>query len=313
MEVLFTFLPNEKLQQSIVREFPDVEFHFSYKDKSKLPTAEILVTYGEDIDEEDIAKAHKLKWIMVMSAGVEKMPHQAIAERGITMSNVRGIHKTPMGESVLGHLLALKRSLPEIYQNQRAGKWGRQFRSAELFGSTAIILGPGAIGSEIGRLLQAFGVMTTGCNRSGKQSEFMNEMISFDELLSHLPEADIVISVLPSTPETKHLLNLEHFKAMKNDAIFMNFGRGDLVNEETLLEALKNELISYAVLDVFEQEPLPETHPFWSMDNVIISPHISSKSGRYLERALEIFLPDLREWIAGNKQPVNLVNMEKGY
>src|SRR5690606_1789725 len=123
---------------------------------------------------------------------------------GITVSNVRGIHKTPMGESVLGHLLALKRSLPDIYENQRNGKWERKFRSTELFGSTALILGPGAIGSEIGRLLQSFGVFTIGCNRSGNQAESMNEMVSFDELLSKLPEADIVISVLPSTPDTRY-------------------------------------------------------------------------------------------------------------
>ena len=313
MEVLFTFLPNEKMQQSIIDDFPEADFHFAYKDKSKLPTADVLVTYGEDLDDGDIEDAKNLKWIMVISAGIEKMPHEAISKRGITVSNVRGIHKTPMGESVLGHLLALKRSLPEIYKNQRNHKWERKFRSTELFGSTALILGPGAIGSEIGRLLQAFGVMTIGCNRSGNQADHMNEMISFDELIGKLPEADIVISVLPSTAETNGLLNIEHFKAMKEDAIFMNFGRGDLVKDEVLIEAMHEEMIAYAVLDVFEQEPLAEDHPFWGMKNVIVSPHVSSKSGKYVERAMEVFLPDLRKWIEGNQEPTNLVNMEKGY
>lgn len=313
MEILFTFEPKEEMQQSIIAQFPDADFHFIYKDKSRLPTADIVVTYGEDLDAEDIGNAVNLKWIMVASAGVEKMPHKAIAERGITVSNVRGIHKTPMGESVLGHLLALKRSLPEIYENQRNHKWERKFRSSELFGSTALILGPGAIGSEIGRLLQAFGVMTIGCNRSGNQAEYMNEMITFDELIAKLPEADIVISVLPSTSDTNYLLDLEHFKAMKRDAIFMNFGRGDLVKDEVLIEAMKNEMIAHAVLDVFEKEPLPDDHPFWAMGNVIISPHVSSKSGKYLERAMEIFLPNLRKWLDGDKEPTNLVNMEKGY
>lgn len=313
MEVLFTFVPQEEMQQSIRADFPDVDFHFIYKDKSKLPTADILVTYGEDLDEEDIESTQNLKWIMVVSAGVEKMPHEAIAKRGITVSNVRGIHKTPMGESVLGHLLALKRSLPEIYTNQRNHTWERKFRSSELFGSTALILGPGAIGSEIGRLLQAFGVMTIGCNRSGNQTDYMNEMISFDELLVKLPRADIVISVLPSTAETKYLLDLEHFEAMKKDAIFMNFGRGNLVKDEVLIEAMKNRMIAYAVLDVFEQEPLVEDHPFWAMDNVIVSPHVSSKSEKYLGRAMEIFLPNLRKWLDGNMKPTNLVNIEKGY
>lgn len=313
MEILFTFVPKEEMQQSIIAEFPDADFHFIYKDKSKLPTADIVVTYGEDLDDGDIGKARNLKWIMVVSAGVEKMPHKTIAERGITVSNVRGIHKTPMGESVLGHLLALKRSLPEIYENQRKHKWERKFRSSELFGSTALILGPGAIGSEIGRLLQTFGVKTIGCNRSGKQAEFMDEMISFDKLHAELPEANIIISVLPSTSDTKYLLKLEHFEAMKKDAIFMNFGRGDLVKEETLIEAMKNEMIGHAILDVFEKEPLPEDHPFWKMENIIISPHVSGKSEKYLERAMEIFLPNLRKWLDGDREPTNPVNMEKGY
>lgn len=313
MEILFTFVPKEDMQQSIQEQFPDATFHFVYKDKSHLPTADILVTYGEDLDEKDIANAANLKWIMVASAGVEKMPHEAIAQRGITVSNVRGIHKTPMGESVLGHLLALKRSLPEIYENQRNHKWERKFRSSELFGSTALILGPGAIGSEVGRLLQAFGVMTIGCNRSGNQADYMNEMVTFDDLRKKLPEADVVISVLPSTPDTTYLLDREHFNAMKTDAIFMNFGRGDLVKDEILIEALKNGAIAGAVLDVFEVEPLPEDHPFWTLENVIISPHVSSKSDMYLERAMEIFLPNLRKWLDGDKEPANLVNMEKGY
>lgn len=313
MEVLFTFVPKEEMQQSIITKFPDADFHFLYKDKSKLPTADILVTYGEDLSEEDISSAVNLKWIMVVSAGVEKMPHAAIAERGITVSNVRGIHKTPMGESVLGHLLALKRSLPEIYENKKNLKWERKFRSSELYGSTALILGPGAIGSEIGRLLQAFGVMTIGCNRTGNEAEYMNEMISFEELIGKLPEADIVISVLPSTMDTKYLLDIEHFKAMKKEAIFMNFGRGDLLADETLIEAMQNEMIRHAVLDVFEQEPLPENHPFWAMDNIIISPHVSSKSDKYLDRAMEVFLPNLRKWLDGDNEPTNLVNMEKGY
>lgn len=313
MEVLFTFLPNDEMQQNMIKEFPEVDFHFDTKNKSKLPTADIVVTYGEDLDEDDINNAQNLKWIMVMSAGVEKMPHKAIASREITVSNVRGIHKTPMGESVLGHLLALKRSLPEIFKNQRDHMWERKFRSSELLGSTALIIGPGAIGSEIGRLLQAFGVKTIGCNRSGEQSDYMDKMISFDELLAKLPEADIVISVLPSTKETKHLIGSEHFEAMKTDAIFMNFGRGDLVKEEVLLQAMKNQSIAYAVLDVFEQEPLAGNHPFWAMENVIVSPHVSSKSGKYVERAMEIFLPNLREWINGNLEPTNLVNMKKGY
>lgn len=313
MEVLFTFLPKSEQQQRLENDFPEVDFFFMRKDKTRLPCADILVTYGEDLTEADINEAKNLKWIMVASAGVEKMPHAAIAERGIIVSNVRGIHKTPMSESVLAHLLALKRSLPFIYESQRNNEWNRRTGASELFGSTALILGPGAIGSEIGRLLQAFGVKTIGCNRSGRNAEYMDEMVSFEELILELPKADIIIAVLPSTSETKHLLTKEHFNAMKKDAIFMNFGRGDLVEEQVLIEAMENQSIAYAVLDVFAQEPLPENHPFWKMKNIVVSPHASSHSEKYVERALDVFIPNLRNWLAEDPNPSNLVNMEKGY
>ncbi|ANU11683.1 D-3-phosphoglycerate dehydrogenase [Planococcus antarcticus DSM 14505] len=313
MEILFTFIPKEDQQQRLETEFPQVHFHFIYKDKTRLASADIIVTYGEDLTAEDVAAAEKVQWIMVASAGIEKLPHQAIAERGITVSNVKGIHKIPMAESALAHLLSLKRSLPTIYENQRNQEWSRRIRSSELNGSTALILGPGAIGSEIGRMLQAFGVYTIGCNRSGKKAPHMDDTISFENILEKLPQADYVLSILPSTDETKQLLKEVHFKAMKKTAIFMNFGRGDLVSDEILLDALRNEEIACAVLDVFEQEPLPQDHPYWTMGNVVVSPHVSSHSGKYVERALDIFIPDLKKWLVDQTVPTNLVNMEKGY
>lgn len=313
MEILFTFLPKEHQQQQLREEFPDVQFHFTYKEKTHLPDAQVLVTYGEDITAADIESAHNLKWIMVASAGIDKMPHEAIVERGIIVSNVKGIHKIPMAESVLAHILALKRSLPFIYESQRNGEWNRRARSTELAGSTALIIGPGAIGSEIGRLLQAFGVQTIGCNRSGEAAEYMEETIAFERILDMLPSADIVISVLPSTEATRNLLGSEHFKAMKNDALFMNFGRGDLFEDNTLIEALEKREIGQAVLDVFTQEPLPKDHPYWNMPNLVISPHVSSHSGNYIERALEIFVPNLKKWILKEHEPTNMVSMEKGY
>lgn len=313
MEVLFTFVPRENQQERLLAEFPEVNFRFLYKNKSFLPTADIVVTYGEDLTAEDIESAENLKWIMVASAGIEKMPHDAIEDKGIIVSNVKGIHKTPMAESVLAHLLALKRALPFIYGNQRNGEWNRKTKSSELAGSTAVLLGPGAIGSEIGRLLQAFGVRTIGCNRSGKKAPHMDDMVSFEKVLDVLPEADIVISVLPSTAETYHLLKKEHFRAMKEDTIFMNFGRGDLVEDQVMLEALKTGEIGHAVLDVFEEEPLPADHPYWKLGNVIISPHVSSHSGKYVERALDVFIPNLHAWIKGDTSPSNPVDMKRGY
>ncbi|MEK4254602.1 D-2-hydroxyacid dehydrogenase [Ureibacillus sp. FSL K6-2830] len=314
MRVYFTFDPRPDLKESLLKDFPEVDFVFHKKiDEEELAKAEVLVTYGEDLDNEKIKIAEKVEWIFVASAGIEKMPAQAIADRGIIVSNVRGIHKKPMAESILAHLLSIKRALPFIYKQQSEKIWNQQTKLYELNGSTALILGPGAIGSEVGRMLQAFEVYTIGLNRSGESAPYMNETHSMDKLKQLLPKADIVISILPSTKETKYLLTYEDFTLMKNNCIFMNFGRGDLVRTEDLIKALEEKQIFYAVLDVYETEPLPSDSKLWEMDNVTLSPHISSRSSRYLERSFEIFKPSLRKWMSGERDLENVMDILRGY
>ncbi|WP_432360801.1 D-2-hydroxyacid dehydrogenase [Sporosarcina sp. UB5] len=314
MNVLFTFRMKDEQMEKLKADFPDIQFCFNRKiDEGPIDEFEIIATYGEDITTEILERATSLKWLMVASAGVEKMPLAEIAEKGIVISNVRGIHKTPMAETALAHILSRGRALPVLAEQQKRKEWNTKVRQTELRGSTALILGPGAIGAEMGRLLQAFGVRTIGCNHSGNPAEFMDETIQFDGLLHMLPEADIVISVLPSTSKTKGLLTESHFKAMKETAVFMNFGRGDLVKESILVDALKNGEIAHAVLDVFEIEPLPAESELWSLSNITISPHVSSHSGKYIERALEFFTENLEKWKNGDDNLTNLVDPAKGY
>ncbi|MDF2068359.1 D-2-hydroxyacid dehydrogenase [Bacillus sp. Cr_A10] len=314
MNILFSFLPKPEQQANLIQRFPHEKFYFQKPfDEETLRNADIFVTYGEDLNVSHIELADRLKWIMVASAGLEKMPLKEIASRNILVTNVRGIHKIPMAESIVAHILSIKKSLPIIAQNQRDSLWSKKVSSSELFDSTALILGPGAIGGEVGRILQAFGVHTIGCNRSGEQADFMNEMVSFSYLKKALPKADIVISILPSTVETRNLLTSEHFHCMKRTAIFMNFGRGDVVKEEVLLQALQNNCIAYTVLDVFENEPLKEDHPFWKMENVVVSPHVSSHSSQYVVRALDIFTENLTKWLNGDTSFKNVIDLERGY
>ena len=314
MKIYFTFQPRQDLIDPLLVEFPNVQFVFHAKlQEEELHNTDVLVTYGEDLNEERIQMATNLKWIFVASAGIEKMPHQAIHDRGLLVSNVRGIHKKPMTESILAHILSIKRALPFIYENQQKGEWNKKAQLFELNGSTALIIGPGAIGSEIGRLLQAFEVYTIGCNRSGEEAPYMNETHKIEDLKSVLPKAEIIISMLPSTANTKHLLTYNHFKQMSTDAIFLNFGRGDVVATDVLIRVLEEKLIRHAVLDVFEVEPLPADSKLWKMDNVTISPHFSSHSSRYVERSLEIFKPSLRKWLNGDEDLENKMDILRGY
>ena len=313
VRALMTFPIKERFRDNLIKEFPQVEFTFlDTIEDVEVSDVEILITYGADVTEDILKQMTILKWVMVASAGVDQMPLEQLGNRNILVTNVSGIHKTPMAESILAHVLSLYRALPVIAEQQQKRVW-EKMKSTELRGSTALILGPGSIGGEIGRLLQAFGVKTIGCSRSGRTHEGMDEDIAFEQITEYLPVADLVISVLPSTPETRWILKSTHFDLMKETAVFMNFGRGDLVKEQVIVEALQQNKIGHAVLDVFEQEPLDKKSPLWELDTCTVSPHVSALSAKYIERALEIFKHNLRIWLVEGNEFKNVIETERGY
>jgi phosphoglycerate dehydrogenase-like enzyme len=314
MLILSTIIPNESIQTKMMDAFPDLNFIYQegWTDEP-LNEAEILITYGEDLNEEIIGKAANLKWIMVMSAGLELMPFKAIEERGILVTNARGIHKIPMAEYTIGMLLQYEKKLKLLMKNEREELWHRKIEVGELNGKTMLVLGAGAIGGEVARLGKAFRMTTMGVNRSGKPVDSIDRLYTLDNILEAVPEADYIVSVLPSTDETKGLLQKEHFKAMKETAVFVNIGRGDLINDEVLIEALEAGELAHAILDVFDPEPLGKGHPFWKMENVTVTPHLSSKSGEYLPRTFAIFEKNMREYLKAGKDFINVIDLSRGY
>lgn len=314
MLILSTIIPNEDIQTKMARTFPSIQFTYQENwTEEALQKAEILITYGEDLTDEIIEKAINVKWIMVMSAGMELMPFTAIEKQGIMVTNARGIHKIPMAEYTIGMLLQYEKKLKQLIENETDEMWDRKIEVGELNGKTMLILGAGAIGGEVARLGKAFRMTTLGVNRSGKMVEHIDRLYALTELVEALPEADYIISVLPSTNETKDLLQKEHFQAMKNTAVFMNIGRGDLVKEEVLVEAMQKQELAHAILDVFDPEPLEKRHPFWSMENVTVTPHLSSKSSEYLPRTFSIFEQNLLIYLKGGRDFINIINPQRGY
>ncbi|MCM3707943.1 MULTISPECIES: D-2-hydroxyacid dehydrogenase [Cytobacillus] len=316
MKIVSSIFPTEELSQDIIQNFPEGDFLFFDGIEAAGESfyhAEVFITYGEDLTEEYINKATKLRWIMVMSAGIDEMPLKACKEKGILITNARGIHKIPMAEFALGTMLGHVKQRAMLAENEKAEVWNRNLPMEELHGKTLLIIGVGAIGGEIARLAKCFGMKVAGVNRSGRENMWIDRIFPLSRLTGILPEADFIISVLPSTPETKYLLKDKHFAAMKNSAVFMNIGRGDLVEEKVLLSALEKHQISHAYLDVFEKEPLPVGHPFWGMENVTVTPHLSSRTKNYLLRSFEIFKHNLHTYIKNNKDYMNVVDVERGY
>lgn len=314
--ILFSAKISKKHHERLQADYSDLSFRFcnNMKEaKDHLSEAEVLVTYGSDLTPELIAKAANLKWIMVMSAGMDKMPFKEIKEKNIVVTNVRGIHKIPMAEYAIGMLLQVYKRAKIIIRNEQETSWDPSVKMQEITGKTLLVLGTGAIGQEVARLAKAFNMKTIGVSRSGRSVEYFDENHSTADLKELLPQTDIIVSVLPSTEETKGLFTYDYFRLLPAHAVFLNMGRGDLVKGEDMLKAVREEEISHIVLDVFEEEPLPEGHPLWKEENVTITPHLSGLSKHYTPRALEIFKENLDKYLGGSTDFVNKIDLTRGY
>jgi phosphoglycerate dehydrogenase-like enzyme len=190
------------------------------------------------------------------------------------------------------------------------------FTAMELHGATVGIVGYGALGKQIARLCHALGMKIMVLRRSGGGTQDENEapvtFVSREELPALMHESDFVVLATPITPETHHMIDAAMLAQMKPTAFLVNIGRGAVVDEAAMIVALRERRIAGAGLDVFEQEPLPDDSELWTLDNVILSPHISGLTPQYPKRASEIFVGNLRRYVAGEPL-VNQVDFQRGY
>ncbi|WP_064093927.1 D-2-hydroxyacid dehydrogenase [Rossellomorea aquimaris] len=316
MKVIVTFKPKEEFREDLQKSFPEVEFLFyrTIEDsRDELPNAEVIVTMGEDLTDEHIEMSQNLKWIMVTSAGLEKMPFQSIKERGILVTNAKGIHKIPMAEFTFGLMLQHAKQLQAVLDQEKEAVWSRRLPTTELHGSSLLVIGAGAIGGEIARIAKAFQMKVSGVNSNAKPAQYFDNMFTLETFEEQLPHADYVVAVLPSTESTKSFIGVKHFKKMKDSSVFINIGRGDLVSEDVLTEVVKSQLIGHIYLDVFKDEPLPKDHPFWKEEGITVTPHLSSITKNYLPRAFDIFKQNLITYSKNNEEFINIVDVERGY
>lgn len=245
--------------------------------------------YGDVVSKEELHSLPKLQWVQAISSGVEQLPLEFMVKRGIVLTTVRGIHRIPISEYVLGVMLYFAKKVP-TYEHFKQNKiWGNFESMDELYGKTVGILGTGQIGRAIAFKAKVFGMTTLGVNRSGRDVEYFDNTYGLSEWEHILPHCDYVCGVLPSTPETKQLINRRTIERMKDGLVLINVGRGDLIVEQDVIDALQSGKIAGAALDVFEQEPLDDQNPLWNLDNVFITPHASARTPMYIRRSLDIF------------------------
>lgn len=314
-DILFLSKVNNKYIEEIQKIAPQFNVICLYdkKDAYKyIKDTEVLVCFDGDADAEFIHNAENLKWIHLLSAGADAMPFDVLKERKIILTNSKGVHKYQISEQVLGYMLLFERGLNYFIRKQMNREWDKSVKVSELYGKTVCILGVGSIGEEIARIAREFGMKTIGVRKSGNMSKFIDEMYTNENMIFAVSKADYVICALPLTDETYHLLGKDFFKNMKNDAVFINIGRGKVVDESSLIDALKNKTIRGAALDVFEEEPLSKESPLWDMENVIITPHTAGISPHYMERGIEIIKHNIKAYL-GDGDFINRVDLEKQY
>jgi phosphoglycerate dehydrogenase-like enzyme len=278
-----------------------------------------------------ISRMPRLRWIQLWSAGADRLQrYPEIKNLPFQLTSASGMHGPQISEHIFALLLARNRGLIKVLTLRERHEW-RQIRAGELpvlSGKTMLILGYGAIGQAIARTALAFGMRVIGIRRRIPAAGPASGAARFTgtagpeepgitlgaspELPEYLPRADVVVNILPLTPDTRHFFGPEEFAAMKREALYVNVGRGATTDEAALIEALNAGRIAGALLDVAEQEPLPPDSPLWNMENVILTGHYAGLRADYDLLALDIALDNLGRYVRG--EPLrNPVDKERGY
>jgi phosphoglycerate dehydrogenase-like enzyme len=243
-------------------------------------------------------QAPKLQWLHTMSAGVDHPVFSMMVERGVRVTTSSGSSAAPIAGTVMMYLLALSRDLPGTLRAQGAHEWDWH-RWSELAGRRIAVLGYGPIGQEVVRLATAFGMEPTIVRRAARGDE-PAPVRALSELLDVAASSDALVVALPLTDDTRGLIDADVLRAMPRHAYFVNVGRGELVDQAALVEALDGGDIAGAGIDVTDPEPLPADDPLWDARNLILTPHNSGSSDGTGRRADEAFLANLRRWVAGD-------------
>ena len=293
---------------------PDLDDAQSRRWSELLGAAEVAFDFDWREPAAMAANAPRLRWVQATSAGIGAfVARTGLDKTDITFTTAAGVHAVPLAEFALTGVLDLAKGLPHLRAQQAAHRWER-YATSSVRGRRAVVVGLGSIGRETVRLLDAVGLEVTGVGRPGRTYDAPGaaRVVSTDELDAVLPGADVVVLATPLTGETAGLLSRARIEALPAGAIVVNVARGQVLDEEALVDALASGHLAGAALDVFTVEPLPETSPLWDMANVIVSPHSASTLVSENAAIVDLFVDNLRRFLAG--RPLrNTYDATRGY
>ena len=279
--------------------------------KTSLANSDILVAW--DFSTINLKKvAPNLKWIHVISAGVEHLHPLDWIFDGLVLTNSSGAHTKKAGEYGLMSILMLQNHMTKIITNQKNNSFVSLF-SNPIAGKTVVLVGTGNLGTSMAKLVAPLGVNIIGVNKRGRITEGCSKVISIDKIDTVLPDADFLYLAVPETPETKNLISKERLNMLKPTCGIVNIGRQSVMDYDVLCEKLSNDEIAGAILDVFTHEPIEKNSKLWNIPNLVITPHVSSDdNGNYVKLTLDIFIKNLKLFIE-NKELSNQVDKKLGY
>jgi len=252
-----------------------------------------------------IASLPKLRFVQSFSAGTDQYDVALFARRGVRLANAQGVNERAVAEHAMALTLALTRQLHKARDNQRERRWrgmigDRALREQELGGGTLVVVGLGRIGMRLARLARAFDMGVIGVRRTATPApEAADEVVAVARLEGALAKADVVALTCPLTQETEGLIGVAALKALKPGALLINVARGKVVDEAALLAALSDGRVGAAALDCFHDEPLPAESPFWTLPNVLITPHSAGETGRYEANLVDILVENIERLLRG--------------
>ncbi|WP_432665817.1 phosphoglycerate dehydrogenase [Wukongibacter baidiensis] len=313
MKVLFTYHYGEEKMKAVSDLGYEV-IHIPEKEVSncdEIEDIEVLVCYTP-FNSLDISKLNNLRWIQLSSIGSDQAPYSYIKEKGIFLTNNKGGYSIPMGEWIVLKILEIYKNSKYFYNKQREKEWKLSTDVLEIYGKNVGFIGTGSIAKEGAKRLQGFGANIYGLNTKGSSVEYFDKCFAMEEIDELLSICDIVVCTIPYTKMTHNLLNKEKIDKMKDASVLINVSRGNIINEDDLITALKEGKFLGVALDVFDEEPLPKDNPLWSIDKVYITPHNSWVSEMRNERRFKNIYENMRRYINGEAL-INLIDLDRGY
>jgi phosphoglycerate dehydrogenase-like enzyme len=273
-----------------------------------------VCSMGRELLRSVLPKAPNARWVHSRSAGIEGIVFRGLVESGVTVTNGRGVFSPSLAEWVIGAVLYFAKDFRRLVESQKAGRWD-PFPPEMVQGRWMGIVGYGDIGRAVAARARSLGMRVRGLRRRAAEppgDPVPDEMLAAERLTDLMALSDDVVVATPLTPETRGLIGEREIRAMKPTGVLVNVGRGAVIQEQPLVDALRARAIRGAALDVFETEPLPAGHPFYALDNVLLSPHSADQVPGWLDDAMEAFLQNLDRFLAGRPLQ-NVVDPGHGY